>query len=202
MTANKSLACWSIALLVFGASPAQAVLVDFQDLGPATYNVGGTFNSGGVQFGVVAYNGPGTTFFVNESATNTTLFGGNSIGVEIAVPPNTNYLAFDFDDSCTPCSATGITVNGAASSPLVQLVDLNNTSLGGVQVSVLPAVTPFFDGRIVLQGPISSFSTGGTEYGIDYLEMRVPEPTCTSIALIAIGAAGLWRCRRVADGAA
>jgi hypothetical protein len=45
---------------------------------------------------------------------------------------------------------------------------LNNTTIGGVQVTVTAVQTPSsIRGEMVLQGPISGFTVGGQEFWID-----------------------------------
>lgn len=176
------------AALVFGA-PATAIFVDFEDVPVAIYNAGNNFTSNGIQFNVISYNGTGQGLSVNEMGTpgNIGVNAFNTVGVDVALPAGIQSLAFDFHDGCTGCSHVGITVNGTASSPTVQLVDLHNTDLGGVQINILPPSQPGFQARLQLLGPITSFATGGTEYLLDNFEIRVPEPTTATMGLIALG---------------
>jgi hypothetical protein len=184
-------------LSLSSALPAAAVTVDFEDLAAATYNVGGSFNSNGIPFNVIAYNGGGSMLGIQKSGTptNTRLSAFNTTGVNVGVPSGTGMLAFDFSDGCSGCSHIGITVNGAASDPTVQLVDLNKTTLGGVQISVLPSSAAGFQARLRLEGPIMAFATGGTEYWFDNLVMRVPEPTTATMVVFALGSLASWRRR-------
>src|SRR3954468_24581119 len=46
---------------------APAVVVDFEDLATATFGVGNSFDSGGVHFNIVAYNGAGSSLSVFKS---------------------------------------------------------------------------------------------------------------------------------------
>lgn len=48
-----------VITLSLAATVPAAVVVDFEDLAAATYNIGGSFTSNGVQFDVIAYNGGG-----------------------------------------------------------------------------------------------------------------------------------------------
>jgi hypothetical protein len=167
---------------------AGAVVIDFEDLTSGTsYSVGNTFTSGGVPFNVIGYNGPGSSISVTTIVTpmNTRISMNNRIGVNVALPPNVEFLAFDFSDGCSSCSHTGITVNGAASSPAIQLVSLDGTALGGATIFIGPPNDPSFQNRLMLKGPISTFAVGGTELYFDNLEI-VPEPATLLLAIICL----------------
>jgi hypothetical protein len=175
-----------ISLLLFSlVGTAEAVVVDFEDLTSGTlYSVGNMFTSGGVSFNVIGYNGPGSSINVTKILTpmNTRISMNNRIGVNVALPPNVNFLAFDYSDGCSSCSHTGITVNGAASSPAIQLVGRDGTTVGGATIFIGPPIDLSFQNRLTLKGAISTFAVGGTELYFDNLEI-VPEPATLLLAM-------------------
>jgi hypothetical protein len=180
---------WVPLLVLTFVSPALAVVIDFDDQPSAVYSVGNSFTIEGIQFNVIGYNGAGSSIRLDGSGANKSLSMGNSIGINIDVPSNTGLVEFRFADFCSSCSTTGITVNGQASNPTVQLTALDGTTLGGVEIDVILGPAAFQTMRLI--GPITSFATGGTEYFFDDLRIAVPEPcTCTlllvGVALILI----------------
>ncbi len=176
---------WIALLTLSAAAPTHAVVVDFDDAPDATYVVGNSFTADGVQFHVVPYNGVGTQIRLDGTSNDKYLSMANSVGISVDVPPNINLISFNFRDACSPCSTTGITVNGIASVPMVQLRDLVGTTLGGVSVNVVSTGQLISD-LLILTGPITSFATGGTEYLFDNLRLSVPEPTTGILALCGI----------------
>ena len=178
--------------------PAAAVVVNFEDLAQTLYTAGNSFDSGGVHFNVVAYNGVSGSVNVSKFGTplNTRLFMTSNIGVSVTLPLSTTSIAFDFHDQCSGCSATGITVNGVASNPTVNLPLLDGTSLGGATIAIGPASDATFQNRLMVSGIITSFTAGGTEFTFDNLTILVPEPATTMLALIGIVAALGTRFRR------
>jgi hypothetical protein len=177
---------------------AAAVVVDFEDLATTTYSVGNSFDSGGVKFDVVAYNGAGSSLNVSKSGSplNTRLFMNNSIGVRIAFTAFASSIAFDFSDQCSGCSATGITVNGVASNPAIDLPLLNGTTLGGASISISPPSNAAFQNRLTVNGIITSLTAGGTEFSFDNLTILVPEPATPMLILTGAIASLRTRLRR------
>jgi hypothetical protein len=186
---------WAPLLVLAFVSPSFAVVVDFEDLPTASYGVGGVFNSNGIMFNVIAYNGLGSGVFIQKSGSpvNTRVFAGNSAGVNVGLPTNTNLISFDFGDFCTGCSETGITVNGIASSPTVQLTALDGTTLGGAAIDVVQGSANIH--RMTLTGPITTFAIGGTELQLDNLRIAVPEPATSLLTACCICALFLRRRR-------
>jgi hypothetical protein len=184
---------WAPLLVLALITPLRAVVVDFEDFSAGSFGVGGSFSSAGISFDVIAYNGVGSQVSISKTGNpvNTRLFSGNSVGVNVDLPANTNLISFDFGDFCGGCSTTGITINGVASSPTVQLTALDNTTLGGATIDVVLGVATTH--QMILTGPITTFAIGGTELAIDNLRLAVPEP---SGFVLLVGLAGLVFRRR------
>jgi hypothetical protein len=178
--------------------PTAAVVIDFEDLAPASYGVGNSFTSNGVLFNVVPYNGAGSSLNVSKfgSPLNTQLSMATAIGVHIGFSSFATSIAFDFSDQCSGCSATGITVNGVASNPTINLPLLNGTSLNGATISIGPASNSAFQNRLTVTGTITSFAAGGTEFSLDNLTILVPEPAAPTLLLIGAIASFMTRVRR------
>ena len=187
---------WIALLTLSTVASAHAVVVDFEDLSAGNFGVGGSFSSAGISFDVIAYNGVGGGFFINKTTSppNTQLNMANSTGINVILPANTNLIEFDYFDHCSGCSTTGITVNGVASSPTIQLTALDGTTLGGVAIEVIAGSGLTIPNHLTLSGPITSFATGGTEYLFDNLRITVPEPTTGILAIC--GIAGFSRRRK------
>ena len=179
----NALKFWIALMTLLAVAQARAVVVDFEDLPAGSFGVGGTFSSAGISFDVIGYNGAGSQVTISENSVtgNTQVFAGNSVGVNVDLPANTKLISFDFGDFCGGCSTTGITINGVASSPTVQLTALDNTTLGGATINVVlgPAATH----QMTLTGSITTFAIGGTELALDNLRIAVPEPSTCLLAI-------------------
>lgn len=188
---------WAPMLVLALITPSQAVVVDFEDLSAGSFGVGGSFSSAGISFDVINYNGVGGGFFINKTTSppNTQLNMANSTGINVILPPNANLIEFDYFDHCSGCSTTGITVNGVASSPTVQLTALDGTTLGGAAIQVIAGSGLTIPNHLRLTGPITSFATGGTEYLLDNLRLAVPEPATALLATCGIAGFSLRRRR-------
>lgn len=174
---------WAPLMVLVFVTPLHAILIDFNEP-PATYNVGSSFILEGIQFQVIGYNGVGSSISLNGTGADRHLSMNNSIGINVDVPSNTGLVEFRFADFCSSCSTTGITVNGQASNPTIQLTALDGTTLGGVQIDVIPGPAAFQTMRLI--GPITSFATGGTEYLFDNLRIAVPEPGSYTMVLVGL----------------
>jgi hypothetical protein len=181
---NKNRTFLPLLICLSTAQLAPAALIDFEDLSLTIYNVGNSFNSGGIPFNVVAYNGAGGAITVATGGTpaNKLIRMNNSVGVNLSLPSGVASIAFDYTDQCTGCTQTGITVNGSASSPLVELVNLNGTMLGGAAITVGSPSAAAFQKRLTVTGPISTFTVGGTELSLDNLAVTIPEPATLFLA--------------------
>jgi hypothetical protein len=176
---------WAPLLVLTFATPSLAVVIDFDDQPATVYSVGNSFTIDGIQFHVIDYNGAGSSVRLDGSGANKSLSMGNSIGINVDVPSSTGFIEFSYGDFCSSCSTTGITVNGQASNPTVELTALHGTTLGGVAIEVIPGATRFNTMR--LTGPITSFATGGTEYLFDNLRIAVPEPGSLVLLISSVG---------------
>ena len=142
----------------------------FNDLPPGTnYNVGSTISTGSKAVKVEEFQQGNTT---GHATVDSSIRAGGS-GYELrANNVNFNFqlnyplskLTFKFADFG---GNENIQVNNDFRN-VQNFLGLNNTTIGGVQVTVTAVQqVGSIRGEVVLQGPISGFSVGGQEFWID-----------------------------------
>jgi hypothetical protein len=146
----------------------------FNDLAPGTsYTVGSTITTGGKTITVEQFQwSNGTWSSAGHAKVDSSNFAGGS-GYELrANNVNFNFqldyplskLTFKFADFG---GNENIKVNNDFRN-VPNFLGLNNTTIGGVQVTVTAVQqVGSIRGEVVLQGPISGFTVGGQEFWID-----------------------------------
>ena len=195
--------CRAIASLLFFlifSSYSRAAFTDFQELSIGTeFAAGETFVSQDLMFEVVDFNGPGplvriSPFRQSSNPDEKVLVFGEDVGVNIELPVGTQQMLMFF--AATSNSNSGIVVNGVASQLSAGFRDLDSSVIGGVSISVVLDEKDAFGetGTLFLNGPINSFTIGGTEMAIDNVSVIIPEPT--SAALLFAASISLLATRR------
>jgi hypothetical protein len=148
--------------------------VKFNDLAPGTtYNVGSTISTGGKSVKVEQFQwANGTWSSAGHAKVDSSNFAGGSGNELRANNVNFNFqldyplakLTFKFADYG---GNENIKVNNDFRN-VANFLGLNNTTIGGVSVSVTAVQTiSSIRGEMVLQGAISGFTVGGQEFWID-----------------------------------
>ena len=146
----------------------------FNDLAPGTtYPVGSTISTGGKTVAVEQFQwGNGTWTTTGHAKVDSSNFAGGSANELRANNVNFNFqlgyplakITYKFADYG---GNENIKVNNDFRN-VPNFLGLNNTTIGGVQVTVTAVQTPSsIRGEMVLQGPISGFTVGGQEFWID-----------------------------------
>jgi hypothetical protein len=146
----------------------------FNDLAPGTtYNVGSTISTGGKTVKVEQFQwANGTWSSAGHAKVDSSNFAGGSGNELRANNVNFNFqldyplskLTFKFADYG---GNENIKVNNDFRN-VSNFLGLNNTTIGGVSVSVTAVQTiSSIRGEMVLQGAISGFTVGGQEFWID-----------------------------------
>jgi hypothetical protein len=146
----------------------------FNDLAPGTtYNVGSTITTGGKTVKVEQFQwGNGTWASTGHAKVDSSNFAGgsdyelraNNINFNFELDYPLSKLTFKFGDFG---GNENIKVNNDFRN-VQNFLGLNNTTIGGVQVTVTAVQqVGSIRGEVVLQGSISGFSVGGQELWID-----------------------------------
>lgn len=166
------------AACLVGCHP-QATCVGFDDVAAGTtYNVGAVAATSGTtvnveQFfwssGTVTTNGTARIDAVNHAGGTLNAMRANNVNLRFTPGQGATRVTIRFADLG---GNENLMVNGSTAN-IGKIVDLNNTSLGGVQVSVNavlggPGAQPNnWYGTLKLTGSVTSFSIGGQELWID-----------------------------------
>ncbi len=183
----RFLALLLVAILL--AQNAKAVVVDFEDMTPATYNVGNSFTTSGVVVTAEQFQWSGGTWYAGGYAQIQSSTNAGGAGYEVFA--NNINLSFDFG----PCDGVSLMfadlggninlqINGSLAN--VEDFSLLPATLGGTSIFTTPGNTGalFVIGVV---GTINSFEIGGQELAIDNVVASiVPEPA--TIALLGAGA--------------
>ncbi|UCF44048.1 MAG: PEP-CTERM sorting domain-containing protein [Planctomycetota bacterium] len=189
----RFLALLLVAILL--AQNAEAVVVDFEDMTPATYNVGNSFTTSGVVVTAEQFQWSGGTWYAGGSAHIQSSTNAGGAGYEIHT--NNINLSFDFGLPCDGLSLQygeyGGNINLEINGSLANVENFANlpATLGGTSIFVLDTGTPgqstgamFVIGVV---GNIDSFKIGGQELWIDNVVASViPEPA--TVMLLGAGA--------------
>jgi len=146
----------------------------FNDLAPnAIYNVGSTIATGGKTVKVEQFQwANGTWSSTGHAQVDSSNFAGgsgyelraNNINFNFQLDYPLSKLTFKFADFG---GNENIKVNNDFRN-VSNFLGLNNTSIGGVNVTVTAVQNiSSIRGEVVLQGPISGFTVGGQEFWID-----------------------------------
>jgi hypothetical protein len=164
--------------------------VDFEDLTPgATYHVGDSFVDSGVVITAQPFVWSSGTPFSGGYAQvgNAGLAGGSGLEMQV----NNINLAFDFGQPLHGLSLDfgeyggnlNIEINGDFRN-FDNFVDINGLVIGGVKAVVVNGLGNDI-GRLLLFGPIQTFSVGGQELWIDNV---CPQACCVRFESLPFGA--------------
>jgi len=157
------------------AAPAiGAVCVDFEGLtAGSTYHVGDTFVDSGAVLTVHPFVwSTGAVFNGGQTVVdNSTLAGGsgldvttNNVNLQVEFGTRLEGLVFNYGEYG---GNVNVEANGTFTN-VANLALLDGATLGGAQLSVLNGFGND-QGRLVVQGPITSFAIGGQELWIDHV---------------------------------
>lgn len=174
--AHGVLACVTACLV--GCHPS-GTCIKFDDVAAqTTYNVGAVAATSGANINVeqftwisgsITTNGTAMIDATNHAGGTQNAMHTNNVNLRFTPGQHVTKVTMKFADLG---GNENLTINGAFAN-IAKIVDLNNTTLGGVQVSVHavlggPGAQPNnWYGTIKLTGPITGFSIGGQELWID-----------------------------------
>ena len=176
--------CLVVLGLMVTAAPARAatVLVDFEDLVLTTqYNCCGiTFNSGGMDFTTRAFQwdtGGWTTDGWAEVVNYGLACGSrqemwiNNVNLEIDLVVQADHLELDYGEYG---GNLNIEINGVFVN-FQDMQDINGAMFGAALVTTIDYGVPGQScGKLIVDGPIDSFSIGGQEFVIDNVSINTP----------------------------